>query len=321
MKKHLKIVYMGTPAFAVASLKAILEAGYHVPAVVTSPDKPAGRGRKIQPSDIKIFAQNSGLRVLQPVNLKDPSFIEELKSINPDLQLVVAFRMLPEIVWRLPRYGTINLHASLLPQYRGASPINHVIMNGEKVTGVTTFFIDEDIDTGRIILQREVGIPEDLTAGELHDILMNEGARLVVETLDLLKNEPVKTKLQKDLVKPGEVLKTAPKIFKEDCRIKWDRDPVTICNFIRGLSPSPAAFAELSGPTGNVTVRIFSAVYKIYHHNYTPGKIIVENRKEIAVAVQNGFVYPLILQQAGKNKMDRVDFINGMPALESFHFS
>jgi methionyl-tRNA formyltransferase len=207
---------MGTPGFAVGPLKALLNAHYEIAGVITAPDKPAGRGNKMQSSEVKLFADSIGLKVLQPANLKNTDFLEELKSMEGDLQVVVAFRMLPEQVWKIPPEGTINLHASLLPQYRGAAPINRVIMNGEKTTGVTTFFINNDIDTGKIILRKEVEIPEDFTAGDLHDVLMNEGAKLVVETVKIIEAGKVKEIPQEELIRLDEVLKPAPKIFKED---------------------------------------------------------------------------------------------------------
>jgi len=321
MKKNFTIVYMGTPRFAIAPLKAIMDAGYPVAAVITSPDKPAGRGRKMQSPELKVFSDSAGLKVIQPTNLKDPGFIAQLKSFRADLQVIVAFRMLPEQVWCIPQKGTINLHASLLPQYRGASPINHVILNGEKSTGLTTFFINKDIDTGNIILQKKVEIPKNFTAGDLHDLLMNEGAGLVVKTIELIERGPVKTTSQKDLIRPGEILKQAPKIIKDDCRIRWDTDTIRIYNFIRGLSPSPTAFACLSGPSGTINVRFFKAGYKLLPHNHPPGKIIVENRKEFSIAVPDGFIYPHLLQQAGKKRMDVKNFMNGIPDFDQYYFS
>jgi methionyl-tRNA formyltransferase len=320
MKKKLSIVYMGTPEFAVPPLKAIIDAGYPVSAVVTSPDKPAGRGKKIQASDVKIYAGSVGLKVIQPPNLKDPGFLEQLKSLNADLQVVVAFRMLPEQVWRMPPKGTINLHASLLPQYRGAAPINHVIMNGEKITGVSTFFINQDIDTGQIIRQKKVIIPENFTAGELHDVLMNEGARLIIETIELVEQDRVDPIPQGDLIKINEVLKPAPKIFREDCRIEWTHNVLRIYNFIRGLSPSPTAYAYLKGPEGKIPVKFFRAGYKSCSHNYNPGKVLIENRKEFYIAAPDGFIYPQLLQQAGKKPMDSGNFLNGIPDFDQYSF-
>jgi methionyl-tRNA formyltransferase len=321
MKQNLKIIFMGTPGFAVGPLNALINAKYEIAGVITAPDKPAGRGNKMQSSEIKLFALSKGLKILQPANLKDPDFLKELKSLDADLQVVVAFRMLPEQVWKIPPRGTFNLHASLLPQYRGAAPINHAIINGEKTTGVTTFFIDKEIDTGKIILQKKVDIPEAFTAGDLHDALMDEGAKLVVETVKIIETGKVKEILQEDLITHYEALKPAPKIFKEDCRINWKDDVIKIYNQIRGLSPYPTAYAELAGRGERITVKIFKAEYKFSSHNYPLGKIIIENRKQVLIAAKSGFICPISLQQAGKKQMDITSFINGFAGIEDYYFT
>ena len=320
MNKPLRIIFMGTPGFAIPTLKALLDEGYDIAAVITAPDKQGGRGKKILSSEIKQFAEKeSGVPlVLQPTNLKDPGFISDLKKLAADLQIVVAFRMLPVQVWDMPPKGTINLHASLLPQYRGAAPINHAIINGEKTTGVTTFYINDNIDTGKVILQKEIDIPTTFTAGNLHDTLMIEGAKLVIKTVKSIEEGTVEEIPQKDLIGKYNEIKTAPKIFKEDCRIKWDDEVMNVYNFIRGLSPFPTAFSELSGQGQMVSVKIFNATYSISSHNYPAGKIFLENRKRMKVAVRNGFIYPEILQQADKKSMDVINFINGFPDLENY---
>jgi methionyl-tRNA formyltransferase len=320
MNKNLTIIYMGTPEFAVAPLRAISEAGYNVPVVVTSPDKPAGRGRKTQSSQVKLFAMEMGLQVLQPFNLKDPVFISQLKSYGADIQVVVAFRMLPEQVWSMPPKGTINLHASLLPQYRGAAPINHAIMNGEKRTGVTTFFINKDIDTGQIIMQKEVEIPDAFTAGDLHDELMKSGARLVVETLALIEKGNFNPIPQSDLIKHDQILKPAPKIFRDDCRINWNADVLKIYNMIRGLSPSPSAFAYLSGQSETMMIKFFRAGYKSGTHHFSPGTIVIENRSRFLIAVPGGFIIPQEIQPADRKRMDANSFMNGIRDFDKFHF-
>ena len=260
----MKIVYFGTPEIASSQLEAIIAAGYEVAAVVTVPDKPAGRGKKIQSSDVKLTAIKYDLPVLQPVSLKSPEFIEELSSYNADLFVVVAFRMLPEVVWSMPPMGTFNLHASLLPQYRGAAPINHAIINGEKETGLTTFLLDKEIDTGEIIMQEKVIIEENETAGTLHDKLMLLGNKVVVETIKIIEEGRVQSQSQEMIIERDNIqLKPAPKIFKEDCKVDWTKDAKSIYDFIRGLSPYPAAHTQFVSENGDtLDIKIFEVVLK-----------------------------------------------------------
>lgn len=307
--KEPRIVFMGTPDFAVGCLKALHEAGKNIAGVITVPDKPAGRGQQVQQSAVKQYALEKGLTILQPEKLKDPAFLEELRALNADLQIVVAFRMLPEVVWSMPPLGTFNLHASLLPQYRGAAPINRAVMNGEKVTGVTTFFLDKEIDTGKVIFREEVQIGEDETAGELHDRLMDIGARLVVRTVDAIRDEQVKPVAQEELIS-GE-LKHAPKIFREDCRIDWRKDVQHNYNFIRGLSPYPAAYTELQGPAGEkIQLKIYKA--SVYNNErLQSGSIRVKDKKELYIACSDGELKIDDLQLAGKKRMRTEDFLRG----------
>jgi len=305
MNKGLRIVFMGTPDFAVASLRSVIDRGYEIVGVVTSPDKPAGRGRKIRFSAVKEFALEHKLRLLQPTNLKDPGFLAELRSLDADLQIVVAFRMLPEAVWRMPRLGTFNLHASLLPEYRGAAPINWAIINGETRTGVTTFFINQDIDTGAIIMQREVSISETDSAGDLHDRLMETGSALVVETVERIERGDYPLTKQ-----PALELKPAPKLNKDNCRIDWKRPMAQIYNQIRGLSPYPAAWTLLEQNERHVECKIYKTSMIDEAHELNPGTI-VPAKKEIRVAVTGGFLKIEILQLSGKRKMDASSFLNG----------
>ncbi len=305
MKKDLRIVFMGTPEFAVASLRSVLNSGYEVVAVVTAPDRPAGRGRKIRVSAVKEFALEKGLRILQPANLKAPGFLSELKSLEADLQIVVAFRMLPEAVWRMPRLGTFNLHASLLPEYRGAAPINWAIINGENRTGVTTFFINQDIDTGAIIMQKEVPISPTESAGGLHDRLMVLGSDLVVETVrQIEKGEYVLTE------QPALELKPAPKLNKENCRIDWEKPLISIYNHIRGLSPYPTAWTLLEQDGRQVECKIYRSGMLEQEHDMEPGAVLA-SKKEIRVAAKGGFLNIEVLQLSGKRKMDAASFLNG----------
>lgn len=304
--RDLRIVFMGTPDFAVETLKAIIEAHYQVVGVITAPDKPAGRGRKLQQSAVKKYALEQNLRVLQPTNLKSEDFLKELKELRPNLQVVVAFRMLPEVVWKFPEYGTFNLHASLLPQYRGAAPINWAVMNGEKISGVSTFFIDEKIDTGEMILQEKVEISPSETAGMLHDRLMKAGAGLVVKTLQLIEKGPVETKPQTHTVE----LKAAHKLTKDNTKIDWNLSVEEIYNFIRGLNPYPAAWSNLLNGNNELTVKIYSAEKEIQEHNFPTGKIIQEE-KEVKVAVQDGFLKLREIQLPGKRKLAVKDLLNG----------
>lgn len=303
--KNIRIIFMGTPEFAVTILKKILKNNYKVVGVITSPDKPAGRGRKVHQSAVKKFALENDLNVLQPTNLKEQTFLAELKALNANLQVVVAFRMLPKSVWQLPEYGTFNLHASLLPEYRGAAPINWAIINGETKTGVTTFFIDEKIDTGEIILQSECEITNDLTAGELHDKLMYLGSELVVETIDKIANNTISTKPQ-----PNREHKHAPKIYKETCEIDWTDSLDYIYNKVRGLSPYPVSWGVISTETKQLQLKIYTAKKQFEKHNYKEGTAIY-TKKELKVAVKEGFLVIEELQVSGKRKMDVQSFLNG----------
>jgi methionyl-tRNA formyltransferase len=308
----MRIVFMGTPEFAVAPLKALIENGYEIAAVITAPDKPAGRGKKIQSSAVKNFALSQGLKVLQPEKLKSEDFISELKNINPDLQIVVAFRMLPEIVWNIPKMGTFNLHASLLPDYRGAAPLNHAIINGDALTGLTTFFIDEKIDNGQIILQERLEIGPVETAGELHDRMMIKGSELVLKTVKLIEAEEV-TPISQSKLESNLLMRPAPKIFKEDCHINWNKPVSSIHNLIRGLSPYPGAFALLKrdGKMDNLNVKIFHSTPVVEKHEYRPGSILSDNKNNLKVAAEDGFIEILELQMAGKNKQLIKDFLRG----------
>jgi len=307
-----RIVFMGTPAFAVPSLGALLRGGYDVVGVVTAPDKPAGRGLQLQSSPVKHFAQEQGLSVLQPISLKDPDFIEQLHELRPHLIVVVAFRMLPEQVWSMPPKGTINLHASLLPQYRGAAPIHHAIINGETSTGLTTFFINRDIDTGHIIRQLEQPIGPDMTAGELHDILMDTGAGLLLDTVHAIREDRVTTTPQSTFLPAGVPLKTAPKLRREDARIDWSRTVEEVYNKIRGLSPSPASFTELLSPEGQaLSLKVYSAARAQWSSRATPGALVVDGRRLLA-ACQDGWLELLELQLAGKRRMPARELLHGL---------
>jgi methionyl-tRNA formyltransferase len=313
-KEDLRIVFMGTPEIAVASLEAILENGFNVAGVITAPDKPAGRGRKIRFSDVKQFALDKNLNLLQPENLKDPDFIKSLAALKPDVQVVVAFRMLPRAVWAMPPNGTFNLHASLLPDYRGAAPINWAVINGESRTGVTTFFLDEEIDTGKIIASKETEIfPED-SAGSLHDRLKILGADLVVETLGKIINGTIKTTSQDLLISSERPLKKAPKIFREDCRIDWNKPSHEIVNQIRGLNPVPGAFTELSTGSGNdglFMMKIFEAEAVIEKHDFKTGKLFTDNKNYLKISTPDGFINVKNMQAAGKKRMNTDEFLRG----------
>lgn len=320
-KKDLRIVYMGTPDFAVESLKALVEGGYNVVGVITMPDKPAGRGHKIQYSPVKQYALEVGLPLLQPEKLKDESFLTELKALNADLQIVVAFRMLPEVVWNMPRLGTFNLHASLLPQYRGAAPINWAVINGDTETGITTFFLTHEIDTGRIIKQEKVAIEESDNAGIVHDKLMELGARLVVETVDAILDGSVESVEQSNFYSDESVLKTAPKIFKETCLLDWGLSPKQVYDFVRGLSPYPAAWTELLYPDGKiVSTKVFEVAYRNEHHELALGAIVTDSKNYVDVAVNGGFVSLIEIQQAGKKRMGVKDFLRGFPLTNEYCF-
>ncbi|MCP9611020.1 methionyl-tRNA formyltransferase [Coprobacter tertius] len=319
-KKNLRIVYMGTPDFAVESLKHLVEGGYNVVGVITMPDKPAGRGHKIQFSPVKEYALSQGLPLLQPEKLKDENFITELRDWKADLQIVVAFRMLPEIVWNMPRLGTFNLHASLLPQYRGAAPINWAVINGEKETGATTFFLTHEIDTGRIILQQRIPILDEDNAGTVHDKLMIMGAQMVTKTVDYILSGNYDTIAQEEIL-PADILKPAPKIFKETCRIDWSQPIECIHNLVRGMSPYPAAWSELYLSEENpYLVKIYESEPIRKNHNLKMGTIVTDNRKYIDIACSDGFLRPKVLQLAGKKKMPTEDLLRGFTLTEKSYF-
>ncbi|MBX2846376.1 MAG: methionyl-tRNA formyltransferase [Saprospiraceae bacterium] len=296
---------MGTPDFAVSSLAALLDAGFNVVGVITAPDRPAGRGRKLTFSAVKHYALKQGLPVLQPKNLKSKDLHQELEALEANLQVVVAFRMLPEVVFSMPEYGCFNLHASLLPQYRGAAPINWAVMNGETKTGVTTFFLKKAIDTGNIILQREVPISPAQSAGELHDELMATGAQLVVDTCTAIQNNEANTYAQ---VTEGIELKKAPKIFREDCEIDWNNSTEHLFNFIRGLSPYPAAWTTVED---GKTFKIFETEKDICTHEFQPGRLFTDNKTFISFATQDGILQCLEIQLEGKRRMNTEDFLRG----------
>ncbi len=309
----MKIVFMGTPEFAVASLKKIIDSDFEVVGVITSPDRPAGRGRKIQFSDVKNFALENNLNLLQPTNLKDETFISELRDLNADLFVVVAFRMLPKIVWAMPKHGTINLHGSLLPQYRGAAPINWAIINGEKQTGVTTFFINEKIDTGKIIDKQTVDIEQNDSAGVMHDKLMNVGAKLLSKTISQIKNGSYSETEQDTLI--NETTKEAPKIFKETCKINWQNELIEIYNFVRGMSPYPAAWTEIiDDKNKKYTLKILESKIELENHRLNSGEIFTDNKQYIKVSVKGGFLYLLEIQLQGKKKLKIKEFLNGFDA-------
>jgi methionyl-tRNA formyltransferase len=311
-KKDLKIIYMGTPDFAVEPLKKLVENNYSIVAVVTNPDKPAGRGQKEQESAVKKYAKSKDLNILQPDKFRDEAFLKQLKELNADLQIVVAFKMLPEIVWNMPKLGTFNLHASLLPQYRGAAPINWAIINGDNKTGVTTFFLKHKIDTGNVIFQEEVPIHNNDNAGIIHDKLMYKGADLVLKTVEAILNEDYQEINQKDLISDRVEIKHAPKIFKNDCKIDWQKDLNSIYNLIRGLSPYPAAWTEIKNiKNETVQLKLFVTEKVDSSHNEIPGEFISDKKNFLKVAVQEGYINILELQQAGKKRMSVTDFLKG----------
>ncbi len=307
-KKDLRIVFMGTPEFAVASLRRLVEGGYHVVAVVTQPDKPVGRHQDtLQPSEVKKYALSQGLPVLQPAKMKDPAFVEELRSYRADLQVVVAFRMLPEVVWGMPRYGTFNVHAALLPQYRGAAPINWAVINGETETGVTTFFLDHDIDTGRIILQKRYPIADDADVEQVYDGLMQLGAEIATETIDLLidGNGTVPSVAQPE----GDDLKAAPKIFKETCQIDWNQPAKRVYDFVRGLSPYPGAWTTIDN---GQTLKIFKTRKTDEPlADGTASGSFRDDHGRLFVACADCWLELLELQLSGKKRMDARSFVNG----------
>lgn len=311
-KKDLRIVYMGTPEFAVESLKRLVEGGYNIVGVITMPDKPMGRhGSVLQPSSVKQYAVSQGLKVLQPEKLKNEEFVAELRSLNADLQIVVAFRMLPEVVWNMPRLGTFNLHASLLPQYRGAAPINWAVINGDTETGITTFFLKHEIDTGEIIDQVRVPIADTDNVEVVYERLMHLGGDLVLKTVDAILEGSVKTIPQEELAQVGE-LRPAPKIFKETCRIDWTIGVKRIYDFVRGLSPYPAAWTELyQEGTDPVMLKIFETEKLFCEHSLAPGTIVTDCKTYFKIASSDGYVNVLSLQLAGKKRMEINDFLRG----------
>lgn len=308
----LRIVFMGTPEFAVGILDTIIKNNYEVVGVITAPDKPAGRGQKIKYSAVKEYAMEHNLKLLQPTNLKNDDFLTELKALDANLQIVVAFRMLPKVVWEMPELGTFNLHASLLPNYRGAAPINWAIINGETKTGVTTFFIDDKIDTGAMILNSEIAISETENAGELHDRLMDLGSKTVLETLVVIEKGEVETTLQTD----NPEIKTAYKLDRDNCKIDWEISIQEIYNLIRGLSPYPAAWCFFTDNNQEWNVKIYEAKMIEGEHTLTIGQIIT-TKKELKVAVTGGFIQIISLQFPGKKKMTAQEFLNGMTFSEN----
>ena len=323
MEEKLRIVFFGTPEFAVASLDILFRNGYDVAVVVTAPDKPAGRGLEIKMSAVKEYAFSKNLKVLQPENLKSEQFLAQLKEFKPNLGIVVAFRKLPKEVWSMPKLGTFNLHASLLPHYRGAAPINWVIMNGEKETGATTFFLDEEIDAGKIIFRAKENISENDTAGELYERLMKDGSDLVLKTVRAIETGTYTPEEQSSLLKPNEKIKIAPKIFKDDCKINWKRPVNGIHDFIRGLSPYPTAWTEIQpspvlpgGERETTTLKIFKCSKELTSHNFSVGNIVQEKSSSgkgglAKIAVKDGFINLLELQLAGRKKMNIDEFLRG----------
>lgn len=305
--KDLRIVFMGTPEFAVASLDALVQAGCHIVGVITAPDKPAGRGMKLTESAVKKYAVEKGLYILQPEKLKHENFIQALRDLKADIQIVVAFRMLPEIVWNMPAMGTINVHGSLLPQYRGAAPINWAVINGEKETGVTTFKLKHEIDTGNILLQKSFPITEDETAGEVHDKMKMIGAELLVETIKRLAEGSLKETEQSTGNDQPSVVKHAPKIFTETCKIDWNKSVDEIHNLIRGLSPFPGAFTSLDGKT----FKIYKSKKEKSNHNLAFGTFVSDGKTFLKFACSNGFIYAIEIQLEGKKRMFIEDFLRG----------
>ena len=321
----MRILFMGTPEFAVASLDALIRDGQDIVGVVTSPDKPAGRGKQLRYSDVKKYALEQGLqtpkalKILQPEKLKSPEFLAELKSLKPELIVVVAFRMLPEEVWGYPVQGCINLHASLLPQYRGAAPINRVIMNGEKETGITTFFIEKDIDTGKIIMQESVSIHSEDNAGTLHDRIMETGADLLVHTVNAIKTGNPPGIDQSSLLKPGTTPKTAPKIFKKDCMIDWNQPLQVVHDHIRGLSPYPAAWTTLVSPEGQErNLKVFASEKLERDSMFPAGTLMTDGKSRIQIICRDGIILLTEVQLEGKKRMSIEDFMRGIKDLPSY---
>ena len=310
----MRIVFMGTPDFAVESLKILVENKYDVVGVITMPDKPAGRGHKVQFSPVKQYALEQNLHLLQPEKLKDEAFLQELRSLQADLQIVVAFRMLPEVVWDMPKFGTFNLHASLLPQYRGAAPINWAIINGDKETGATTFFLTHEIDTGKIILQEKISISETDNAGIVHDKLMEMGARLVKKTVDMLVDGKTDAVDQAQFIHSGLELKAAPKIFKETCQIDLSWDVERVYNFVRGMSPYPTAWLDLQFPNQQekMILKVFETEKEICNQELAIGTVITDGKKYAKVALFDGFINLKSVQMAGKKRMEIGELLRGM---------
>ena len=317
----LRIVFMGTPDFAVASLKTLVENGYKIVGVITAPDKPAGRGKKLAESAVKQYALQNNLTILQPEKLKNPDFVNELKNLKADLQIVVAFRMLPEIVWSMPKYGTFNLHGSLLPQYRGAAPLNWAVINGENKTGVTTFLLDHEIDTGKILFKKEIEIGENDTVGDIHERLMEIGADLVLETVDSIAGGNIQPIPQEKLLVENEI-KHAPKIFKEDCKIDWNKTTEEVRNLIRGLSPYPTAWSNLvNKKTGEeILTKIYFAQKINFSEIAEPGSIRTDGKNYLNVACRKGWLKIADLQISGKKRMKTEDFLRGFQQIEAYHF-
>lgn len=305
----MKIVFMGTPEFAVASLQILVENGYNIVGVITAPDRPAGRGQKLKPSAVKEYAQSVGLKILQPTNLKDPEFLTELSALQADLQIVVAFRMLPESVWNMPPKGTFNLHASLLPNYRGAAPINWAVINGEKETGVTTFFLQHEIDTGNILFQEKIKIAPDENVGVVHDKLMKLGAELVLKTTAAIESGNYMETPQNELM--DESVKPAPKIFKETCEIDWNNDTVAIYNFIRGLSPYPGAWFKVNDNDQEKIIKVFESKPEYDNQSHQPGEVLTDNSHYLKVATKDGYIHIHQLQLPGKKRMHIEELLRG----------
>ncbi len=318
--KDLRIIFMGTPEFAVPSLRALVDGGYNVVGVVTTPDRPAGRGQKLHQSDVKIAALELGLPVLQPEKLRDGEFVEAMRALQPDLGIVIAFRMLPEVIWAMPRMGTFNLHASLLPEYRGAAPINWAIINGDRESGVTTFLLNHEIDKGAIIGQRKVEIGEEECVGELYDRLMMIGADLVVETVERLADGSAEPVEQQHI--DETTLRPAPKIFKEDCRIDWQWEGRRIVDFIRGLSPYPAAWSPMwRGGEESGSAKIFSARFIAEDHGISCGEVESDARTEIRIACKDGWISVGDIQIAGKRRMGVRDLLLGLRDINDCRFA
>ena len=317
---HIKIVFLGTPDFAVEPLKAILHAGYPVPAVVTTPDRPAGRGQKVSQSPVKTFALDHHIEVLQPEKLRNSEFVERLTYLKPDIMVVVAFRMLPEVVWGIPRLGTFNLHASLLPQYRGAAPINWAIINGESKTGLTTFLLDSKIDTGKILLREEIEIGQNETAGQLHDRMLAPGANLVLNTIELLASGQYKPIDQATVGIRADQLKPAPKLVKERCRVNWNFPAVQVHNFIRGLSPSPGAWSELTDGKGQtMTVRLLKSTFvSTFKGNCLPGSIYTDGSSFVHVHCALGTVSIDEMQLPGRRSLPIKELLMGFKGIEGY---